>query len=165
MTYAIMGVDWETHQGVGHGIRDLQHRRRRASSPTSATATARTPTGGPRRSTSRRSTIPSCVRVTAAGRDSSFCSQAVRPACAQKDPETARRCTSRSRRTGRRRASTIRAGRRAIVWRPVEVTEPAGVHELHEAVRRRRVHLDAQPPARQPRARAIHGEGTAEKLN
>ena len=85
MTYAIMGVDWETHRGVGmeYGNFNIGD----------AGFIAYFSDGNGTHGDWRAETFyiapvddPSCVRVTPSGRDSSFCSQAVRPACAQKDP-------------------------------------------------------------------------------
>jgi hypothetical protein len=86
MTYAIMGVDWETHPGVGmeYGNYNIGD----------AGFTAYFSDGNGTHADWRAETFyvaplddPSCVRITPAGRDSSFCSQAVRPVCAQKDPK------------------------------------------------------------------------------
>jgi hypothetical protein len=87
MTYAVMGVDWETHLGVGmeytvYNIGD-------------AGFIAYFSDGNGTHTDWRAETFyiaplddPSCVRITSAGRDSTFCSQGVRPVCAQKDPNS-----------------------------------------------------------------------------
>lgn len=87
MTYAIMGVDWETHLGVGmeyasYNLGD-------------AGLIAYFSDGNGTDADWRAETFyiaplddPACVRVSATGRDSSFCAQAVRPTCAQKEPGT-----------------------------------------------------------------------------
>jgi hypothetical protein len=87
MTYAIMGVDWETHLGVGmeyasYNIGD-------------AGLIAYFSDGNGTHADWRAETFyiapldnPSCVRTTAAGRDSTFCHQGVRPTCAEKEPAT-----------------------------------------------------------------------------
>ena len=86
MTYAIMGVDWETHPGVGMEYANFN--------VGDAGFIAYFSDGNGTHSDWHAETFyvaplddPSCVRVTPAGRDSSFCSQAVRPVCAQKDPK------------------------------------------------------------------------------
>jgi hypothetical protein len=89
MTYAIKAIDWESHPGIGmeyanYNIGD-------------GGFIARFSDGTQTDSTWRAETFyvaplddPSCVRVSAAGgRDSTFCSQAVRPACAM-NPTTCR---------------------------------------------------------------------------
>jgi len=86
MTYAIKAVDWETHQGVGleydgYNVGD-------AGMIVYASDGNRT---GPdwRIETFYIAPLddPSCVRATPGGRDSTYCSQALRPSCAQKDPK------------------------------------------------------------------------------
>jgi hypothetical protein len=86
MTYAVMGVDWETHEGVGmeYGNYNIGD----------AGFTAYFSDGNGTHGDWRAETFyvaplddPSCVRISPAGRDSSFCAQAVRPVCAQKDPK------------------------------------------------------------------------------
>jgi len=87
MTYAIMGIDWETHLGVGmeystYNVGD-------------AGFIAYFSDGNGTHTDWRADVFyiaplddPSCVRVTPAGRDSTFCTQGVRTNCAQKDPNT-----------------------------------------------------------------------------
>jgi hypothetical protein len=86
MTYAIKAVDWETHQGIGleydsYNVGD-------AGFIVYASDGNRT---GPdwRIETFYIAPLddPSCVRATPWGRDSTYCSQALRPTCAQKDPK------------------------------------------------------------------------------
>jgi hypothetical protein len=86
MTYAIMGVDWETHQGVG-----MEYA---AWNIGDAGFIAYFSDGNGTHNDWRAETFyiapldnPNCVR-TAGGRDSSFCTQSVRPTCAVKDPKT-----------------------------------------------------------------------------
>jgi hypothetical protein len=88
ITYAIRGIDWETHQGVG-----LEY-------PTFnigdggfiAYFSDGTRTGADWKAETfyvAPLDDPSCVRVLPTGaRDSTFCAQAVRPTCATKDPNT-----------------------------------------------------------------------------
>lgn len=85
MTYAIMGVDWETHLGVG-----LEYE---AVNVGDAGLMAYFSDGNGTHPDWRAETFyiaplddPSCVRVTATGRDSTFCLQGVRATCAQKGP-------------------------------------------------------------------------------
>lgn len=85
MTYAIMGVDWETHEGLGMEYATFNIG--------DAGFIAYFSDGNGTHADWRAETFyiaplddPACVR-TAGGRDSSFCSQAGRPACAMK-PET-----------------------------------------------------------------------------
>ena len=86
MTYAVMGVDWETHNGVGMEYDSFNLG--------DGGFIAYFSDGNGTHGDWRAETFyiaplddPSCVR-TAGGRDSSFCSQAVRPACAQDDPSS-----------------------------------------------------------------------------
>ncbi len=84
MTYAIMGIDWETHLGLGMeyatwNIGD-------------AGLIAYFSDGNGTHADWKAETFyiapldnPSCVRVTPAGRDSTFCHQGVRPTCAEKE--------------------------------------------------------------------------------
>jgi hypothetical protein len=64
---------------------------------------------------------PLCVRTTG-GRDSSLCSQAVRPACAQKDPATCQALHFDMPANWTAPVFDDRAWPPAVVWRPVEVT-------------------------------------------
>jgi hypothetical protein len=85
MTYAIMGIDWETHNGVGmeyeqYNIGD-------------AGMVAYFSDGNGTHADWKADVFyiaplddPACVRVTAAGRDSAFCHQTTRPACVMKGP-------------------------------------------------------------------------------
>ena len=117
MTYAIMGIDWETHWAWAWNTPPGTSATP-ASSPTSAMATAPTPTGARRPSISRRSTIPAvCAPPLPAVIRRSAIKASVRRAPRRSRPP-ARRCASPSRRTGRRRASAIRAGRPPSSGRP-----------------------------------------------
>jgi len=86
MTYAIKAIDWETHHGVG-----LEYDTYNVGDGGFIAYFSDGNRTGPdwRIETFYIAPLddPSCVRATP-GRDSSFCSQAVRPACAQKDPST-----------------------------------------------------------------------------
>ena len=86
MTYALKAIDWETHQGIG-----LEYNTYNVGDGGFIGYFSDGNRTGPdwRAETFYIAPLddPSCVRATAAGRDSTFCSQAVRPACAQK-PET-----------------------------------------------------------------------------
>ena len=85
MTYAIMGIDWETHNGVGmeyeqYNIGD-------------AGMIASFSDGNGTHADWKGDVFyiaplddPQCVRVTPAGRDSAFCHQTTRPACVMKGP-------------------------------------------------------------------------------
>ena len=86
MTYAIKAVDWETHEGVGMEYSTFNIG--------DGGFIAYFSDGNGTHGDWRAETFyiaplddPSCVR-TAGGRDSTFCSQATRPACAEKDPKT-----------------------------------------------------------------------------
>jgi hypothetical protein len=87
ITYAIKAVDWETRTGLGmeYATFNLGDGGFIAyfsdGTGTNAAWRAETFYIAPLDDTS-------CVRVTPAGRDSTFCSQAVRPTCAQRDPAT-----------------------------------------------------------------------------
>jgi hypothetical protein len=87
MTYAMMGVDWETHEGLG-----LEYGNYNVGD---AGFIAYFSDGNGTHGDWRAETFyvapldnPSCVRVTPTGRDSTFCLQGVRAECAQKDPST-----------------------------------------------------------------------------
>jgi len=87
MTYAIKGVDWETHPGTGMEYDSWQLG--------DAGFIAYFSDGTRTDASWRAETFyiaplddPSCVRQTPQGRDSTFCSQAVRPSCAQSEPRT-----------------------------------------------------------------------------
>ena len=87
MTYAVKGIDWETHPGTGMEYDNWQLG--------DAGFIAYFSDGNRTDVNWRIETFyiaplddPSCVRLTPQGRDSSFCSQAVRPGCAMKEPRT-----------------------------------------------------------------------------
>lgn len=85
MTYAIKAVDWETHMGVG-----LEYANFNVGDGGFIAYFSDGNRTGPewRAETFYIAPLddPSCVRATP-GRDSTFCSQGVRPTCAQKDPK------------------------------------------------------------------------------
>jgi hypothetical protein len=86
MTYAIKGVDWENHQGVGMEYDNFQI----GDGGFIAYFSDGNGTGPHWRAETfyiAPLDDPGCVR-TAGGRDSSGCSQAVRPTCAEKDPKS-----------------------------------------------------------------------------
>ena len=91
MTYAIKGIDWETKHGLGMEYQPFNIG--------DGGFIAYFSDGNGTHADWRAETFyiaplddPLCVR-TQGGRDSSFCSQAVRPACAQTKPE---KCKARS---------------------------------------------------------------------
>ena len=163
MTYAIMGIDWETHLGLGMeyatwNIGD-------------AGLIAYFSDGNGTHADWKAETFyiapldnPSCVRTTAAGRDSTFCHQGVRPTCAEKERTTCKalRFPIPTDWTSPGFRGLELAGGHHLVGRGRH--EPAGLYGLHQAFWRRRVHLDAEPAARQPDAGAIHREGSAKKI-
>ena len=106
MTYAIKAIDWETRYGLGMEYQAFNIGDG-GSSPISATATARMPTGGPRRSTSPRSTIRLASGCPEGATRVSALRRCVRPA-RRRTRRLARRCTSTCRRSGRHRRSTRR---------------------------------------------------------
>ena len=124
MTYAVKLIDWETRHGVGMEYQSFNlgdggfianfsdgHR-------TSAAWRAETFYIAPLDD-------PLCVR-TAGGRDSSFCSQAVRPACAQKDPATCQALHFEVPGNWAAPGFDDRMWPEAVVWRPIEVTSAPG---------------------------------------
>lgn len=87
ITYAIKAVDWETHIGVGLEYANFNV----GDGGFIAYFSDGTRTGPDWRAETfyvAPLDDPSCVRATP-GRDSTFCSQGVRPTCAQKDPARA----------------------------------------------------------------------------
>ena len=120
MTYAIMGVDWETHQGIGmeYNVFNVGD----------AGMIAYFSDGNGTHTDWRADTFyiaplddPACVRVTEAGRDSSFCSQSVRPACGMK-PETCKALHFPIPADWNSPRFNDSRWPLAIFWRPVEVT-------------------------------------------
>jgi hypothetical protein len=86
MTYALKAVDWENHQGVGMEYDNFQI----GDGGFIAYFSDGNGTGPHWRAETfyiAPLDDPGCVR-TAGGRDSSGCSQAVRPSCAEKDPKS-----------------------------------------------------------------------------
>jgi hypothetical protein len=127
MTYAIKAIDWETRYGLG-----MEYQ---AFNIGDGGFIAYFSDGNGTHADWRAETFyiaplddPACVRL-AGGRDSSFCSQAVRPACAQKDPTS---CQALHFEVPAQWASPgfdTRAWPPAVVWRPIEVTSvPAYVN-------------------------------------
>jgi len=120
MTYAIKAIDWETRYGLGMEYKTFNIgdggfiARFSDGNGTSADWRAETFYIAPLDD-------PGCVRV-AGGRDSSFCSQAVRPACAQKDPLTCQAMHFAVPAQWTSPKFDDSAWPRAVVWRPVEVT-------------------------------------------
>ena len=126
MTYALIGIDWETHHGVGmeyaqYNIGD-------------AGMIAYFSDGNGTHADWKADVFyiaplqdPACVRVTPAGRDSAFCLQTVRPECAQKEP--GKTCKALhfdipSDWTSPKFSDTRWPN--AVIWRPEEVTnQPA----------------------------------------
>ncbi len=120
MTYAIKGIDWETHHGVGmeYGPYNIGD----------AGFIAYFSDGNGTHADWRAETFyvapvddPQCVR-TAGGRDSSFCSQAVRPACAQMKPDTCKAVHFPIPDGWTAPRFNDSAWPHAIIWRPIEVT-------------------------------------------
>jgi hypothetical protein len=127
MTYAIKAIDWETRHGVGMEYQSFNigdggfiayfSDGNRTSADWQAETFYIAPLDDPH-----------CVR-TRGGRDSTFCSQAVRPACAQKDPGSCRALHFEVPADWAAPRFDDRAWPAAIVWRPVEVTNaPAYVN-------------------------------------
>ncbi|MSO30530.1 MAG: hypothetical protein EXQ48_06225 [Acidobacteria bacterium] len=120
MTYAIKGIDWETKHGLGMEYQPFNIG--------DAGVMAYFSDGNGTHADWRAETFyvaplddPMCVR-TAGGRDSSFCSQAVRPACAQTKPESCKAVHFPIPAAWMAPAFNDSAWPRAIVWRPVEVS-------------------------------------------
>ena len=120
MTYAIKAVDWETKHGLGMEYQTFNIG--------DGGVIAYFSDGNGTHADWRAETFyiaplddPDCVRLTA-GRDSSFCSQAVRPACAQKDPVSCRALHFDMPPQWASPTFDARAWPAAVVWRPVEVT-------------------------------------------
>jgi hypothetical protein len=120
MTYAIKAIDWETKYGLG-----MEYQ---AVNIGDGGFIAYFSDGNGTHADWRAETFyvaplddPGCVRLSG-GRDSSFCSQAVRPACAQKDPAS---CQALHFDVPERWPSPgfdATSWPRAVIWRPVEVT-------------------------------------------
>jgi hypothetical protein len=120
MTYAVKAIDWETRHGVGMEYQSFNIG--------DGGFIAYFSDGNGTHADWRAETFyiaplddPMCVR-TAGGRDSSFCSQAVRPACAAKAPETCRALHFPMPGDWTSPAFDAASWPRAVVWRPVEVT-------------------------------------------
>jgi hypothetical protein len=120
MTYAIKAIDWETKYGLG-----MEYQ---AFNIGDGGVIAYFSDGNGTHADWRAETFyiaplddPGCVRL-AGGRDSSFCSQAVRPACAQKDPVTCRALHFPVPQEWALPSFDATAWPNAVIWRPVEVT-------------------------------------------
>jgi hypothetical protein len=120
MTYALKGIDWETKHGLGMEYMPFNIG--------DAGFIAYFSDGNGTHADWRAETFyiaplddPMCVR-TQGGRDSSFCSQAVRPACAQTKPETCKAVHFPIPETWTMPGFNDSAWPRAVIWRPVEVT-------------------------------------------
>lgn len=120
MTYAIKGVDWETKHGLGMEYQPFNIG--------DGGFIAYFSDGNGTHADWRAEVFyiaplddPQCVR-TSGGRDSSFCSQALRPACAQAKPETCKALHFPIPDGWQMPRFDDRAWPRAIVWRPIEVT-------------------------------------------
>jgi hypothetical protein len=120
MTYALKGIDWETHHGLGmeYGPYNIGD----------AGFIAYFSDGNGTHADWRAETFyvaplddPQCVR-TAGGRDSSFCSQAVRPVCAQMKPDTCKAVHFPIPDGWTAPRFNDSAWPQAVIWRPIEVT-------------------------------------------
>jgi len=122
MTYAIKGIDWETHNGVGmeyasYAVGD-------------AGIIAYFSDGNGTHADWKADVFyiaplddPACVRVTPAGRDSAFCQQARRPVCAEKDPKTCKALHFEIPSDWTSPKFNDSRWPNAVIWRPVEVTD------------------------------------------
>jgi hypothetical protein len=120
ITYAVKAIDWETRHGVGMEYQAFNI----GDGGFIAYFSDGTRTdAGWHAETFYIAPLddPLCVRTTG-GRDSSFCSQAVRPACAQKDPATCRALHFPVPAGWASPRFDASAWPHAVVWRPVEVT-------------------------------------------
>ena len=121
MTYAMMGIDWETHNGVGmeydrYAIGDAGMMAYFSDgNGTSADWKADVFYIAPLDN-------PDCVRVTADGRDSSFCQQARRPICAANDPMTCKALHFERPSDWTSPAFNDASWPNAVIWQPWEVT-------------------------------------------
>lgn len=120
MTYALKGIDWETKHGLGMEYQPFNIG--------DAGFIAYFSDGNGTHGDWRAETFyvapvddPQCIR-TAGGRDSSFCAQAVRPACAQAKPESCKAVHFPIPDGWQMPRFDDRGWPRAIVWRPIEVT-------------------------------------------
>ena len=120
MTYAIKGIDWETKHGLGMEYEPFN---------IGDGGFIAYFSDGTRTSAAWRAETfyiaplddPGCVRTTG-GRDSSFCTQAVRPACAMKEPATCKALHFPVPDAWTAPRFDDSAWPAAVVWRPVEVT-------------------------------------------
>ena len=162
MTYAILGVDWETHLGGG-----MEYA---AFNIGDAGMIAYFSDGNGTHADWHAETFyiapldnPSCVRVTPAGRDSSFCTQSVRPTCAAQDPKTCKALHFPMPVDWNSSRFNDTKWPAAIIWSPVEVTNQQAYTGYTtrfgdaEFIWTRNLHLDdlvlARYTARGPRRR------------
>ena len=124
MTYAIKGIDWETKHGLGMEYMPFNIG--------DGGFIAYFSDGNGTHADWRAETFyiaplddPLCVR-TAGGRDSSFCSQAVRPLCAQTKPAGCKALHFPIPEDWTSPRFNDAAWPRAVIWRPVEVTTVPG---------------------------------------
>jgi hypothetical protein len=125
MTYAIMGIDWETHPGVG-----MEYKQYNIGD---AGMIAYFSDGNGTHTDWKADVFyiaplddPECVRITPTGRDSSFCNQARIPECQMKGPGNA--CKALHFQIPSDWTSPKLNDSRwpnAVFWRPVEVTNQA----------------------------------------
>jgi hypothetical protein len=125
MTYAFKAIDWETKVGLGMEYQSFNIG--------DGGMIAYFSDGNGTHADWRAETFyvaplddPECVRTTPSGRDSTFCSQAVRPACAQRDPLTCQSLHFDVPAQWNAPGFDARAWPNAITWRPIEVTNAAG---------------------------------------
>ena len=124
ITYAVKAIDWETRHGVGMEYQSFNIgdggfiASFSDGTRTSADWQAETFYIAPLDD-------PLCVR-TERGRDSSFCSQAIRPVCAQKDPASCRALHFEVPAEWTAPRFDDRAWPAAVTWRPVEITNAPG---------------------------------------
>jgi hypothetical protein len=120
MTYAVKAIDWETRYGLGM---EYQPFNIGDGGFIASFSDGNRTDGDWRAETFYIAPLddPMCVR-TSGGRDSSFCSQAVRPTCAQKDPASCRALHFAIPAEWTSPAFDAAAWPRAVIWRPIEVT-------------------------------------------
>ncbi len=127
MTYAVKAIDWETKYGVGM---EYQSFNIGDGGFIAYFSDGNRTHAGWRTETFYIAPLDDamCVR-TIGGRDSSFCSQAVRPACAQKDPASCRALHFPIPTGWTSPTFDATSWPQSVIWRPVEVTSvPAYVN-------------------------------------